>query len=114
MIHKPLVIGVALMTALAGNFPTRAAEKGKRRAILIGVNRYNNHNLPDLDYAERDVEELSRVLSPAYKVRLLLGGSEGDSQASKANIEREFDQLFRAELTKDDTLLIALAGHGQQ
>src|SRR5262249_18735093 len=114
MIRKHLVIGVAVMTALVGDFPARASEKGKRIAVLIGVNRYNNRNLPDLDFAERDVEELSRVLSPVYDVRLLLGGSKGDKQASKANIEREFDKLFRTELTKDDTVLIALSGHGQQ
>jgi uncharacterized caspase-like protein len=114
MIRKHLIIFVTLVTALAASLPARAAEKCRRIAVLVGVNRYSNRNLPDLEYAERDVEKLSQLLSPVYQVKLLLGGAQGDKQASKANIERVFGELFRSELSKDDVLLIALAGHGLQ
>lgn len=43
----------------AASSPARAPEaKGKKHALLIGVNVYKNKNLPPLEYAENDVEEM--------------------------------------------------------
>src|SRR5262249_53074534 len=46
--------------------------------------------------------------------QLLLGGADGSKRATKANVYQAVDGIFRAGLTKDDTVLIAVAGHGQQ
>src|SRR5262249_27069516 len=80
----------------------------------VGVNRYDNVNFRDLEYAERDVKGLAELLKTSYQVRLLLGSAEGENRATRDNIERAFDQLLKGGLTKDDTFLIALAGHGVQ
>jgi tetratricopeptide (TPR) repeat protein len=114
MIRTCLRVGAILFTAVLISLPVCAADVGRRLAILIGVNRYSNRNLPDLEFAEQDVQELSRLLTPVYKVRLLLGSATGVNHASKANIVRAFEDLFRSNPSKDDTILIALAGHGQQ
>jgi tetratricopeptide (TPR) repeat protein len=109
----------ALTTAVIAFFsilpPAQGANTGKRIAVLIGVNRYDNRNLADLEYAERDVMELSRVLEGGYKIQLLLGSSADEhKRATRANIETALNALFSSGLTKDDTVLIAIAGHGQQ
>jgi tetratricopeptide (TPR) repeat protein len=110
----PLTL-VALVTLAFAVPPAQGADTGKRIALLIGVNRYDNRNLADLGYAERDVQELSRALNASYDVQLLLGSTQDRTQqATKANIDAALDRLFRSGLTKDDTILIAIAGHGQQ
>jgi len=107
-----LVAILAILSAIG--LPASQAADGKRLALLIGVNRYDNRNLANLDFAERDVEELSTMLKASYQVRLLLGGSEGNDQATKANVDKAIYELFGASLTKEDIVLIAVAGHGQQ
>jgi tetratricopeptide (TPR) repeat protein len=101
---------------LCGSIPdARATDTGKRIALLIGVNRYDNRNLANLDFAEHDVQDLARILRADYEVRLLLGSAALPSrQATKANVEKALDELFGSGLTKDDTVLIAIAGHGEQ
>jgi tetratricopeptide (TPR) repeat protein len=108
-----------LLTLVAAFFgvccEVHAGDAGKRFALLIGVNRYDNRTLEDLRFAERDVVELARLLKGNYQVELLLGRAvEKSKQATKANIDAALDKLLCAGLTKDDTVLVALAGHGQQ
>jgi hypothetical protein len=117
MIHRRFTLfTLALpLTILLGLSSTRGAETGKRLALLIGVNRYDNRNLSDLEYAERDVQELSKKLQQSYQVQLFLGSASDESRrATKANVEAALERLFGSGLTKDDTVLIAIAGHGQQ
>src|SRR5262249_24931829 len=55
------------------------------------------------------------LLKNDYQVELLLGTApEKSKQATKANIEAALDKLLASGLTKDDIVLVALAGHGQQ
>src|SRR5262249_6808094 len=68
----------------------------------------------NLQYAQRDVEDLARELRIAgYTVRLLTGGGAGVNRATKANIDKALADVLRL-VTKKDTLVVALAGHGQQ
>jgi tetratricopeptide (TPR) repeat protein len=94
--------------------PKAHADPGRRMALLIGVNRYDNRKFEDLEYAEADVNDLYGVLKTNYNVTLLLGSAEGSRRATKVNVERAIDELFRLRPTKDDTVLIAISGHGQQ
>jgi TPR repeat protein len=92
----------------------RSADKTRKGALLVGVNDYDNRKLEDLKYAERDVEELAKELRTAdYEVRLLTGNGAGADRATKANIDKALAEVLR-KLTKKDTLLVAIAGHGQQ
>jgi hypothetical protein len=40
---------------------TAASAQAKKYALVVGINDYQNSNLPDLKYAERDVAELADV-----------------------------------------------------
>jgi Caspase domain len=64
----PLAFGLALLAD--------APKKPSKVALLVGVNTYSKRGLADkpLAFAERDVTELSKVLTKAgFSVRLLTG-----------------------------------------
>ncbi|MBY0458520.1 MAG: hypothetical protein K2V38_14365, partial [Gemmataceae bacterium] len=42
--------------------PPKAAPAGKKVALLVGVNVYQNRKLDDLKYAEADLTDLAAVL----------------------------------------------------
>jgi formylglycine-generating enzyme required for sulfatase activity len=87
---------------------------GKKIALLVGVNVYDNRKLDDLKYAERDVIDLAGVLTDAgFTVRLLLGSKSGKDEATRANVAAAFDQLLQG-VGKKDTLLLGFSGHGAQ
>src|SRR5438309_9422374 len=89
-------------------------ETGKRVALLVGVNKYDKRNFRDLEYAERDVEELANVLESAgYEVHLLTGSANNDKRATLENIQKHIDGVLKGR-TKKDLVLVALAGHGLQ
>src|SRR5262245_6019173 len=87
---------------------------GKKMALLIGVNKYENRKFRDLEFAERDVEELADILGPAgYEVQLLTSDGQGPKQATLANVQKAIDVLL-TKRTKRDLVLVALTGHGFQ
>ncbi len=91
-----------------------AKPEGKRLALIVGVNEYQNRNLENLKYAERDATELQAVLKKAgFTVRLLLGSGTGADKATKANVEKALEALLKG-VGKRDVVLLAFSGHGQQ
>lgn len=90
----------------------------RRFALLVGVRQYDSKELTDLNFTERDVEELADVLLQAGYPRenvVLLTQKQGASDPQKLptaeRIRASLDALL-AQCTKDDLLLIAFAGHG--
>ena len=82
---------------------------GKYYALLIGVNDYNDPNLPNLDYPIADAENLYSILVTDYafdkeNITLL-------RNAKRADINIALDNLA-LKITPDDNLLIFYAGHG--
>jgi len=91
-----------------------AQNEPRKVALLVGVNRYENVGFRDLDYAERDVTELGKVLKDlGFEVRVLTASAAGESKATLANIEKTLSQTLQG-LKKNDLLIIGLAGHGFQ
>jgi formylglycine-generating enzyme required for sulfatase activity len=88
---------------------------GKRYALLIGVNEYDN--LPRLRYAENDVAELADVLRPAgYEVTLLTGAQakrDHDLAPTRKNLDAHLARVA-GKCRRPDLLLLAFAGHGMQ
>ncbi len=102
----------AVVVLPSGAQPAKPA--GKKIALLVGVNEYSNRRLPNLQYAERDMTDLAEVLRNAgFEVRLLLGSSKGNDEATRPNIDRAVDDVLKG-VGKRDTVLFALSGHGQQ
>jgi uncharacterized caspase-like protein len=100
--------------SLSLSLTAAAQEAGKRVALLVGVNRYDKRGFRDLEYAERDVEELAKVLEPAgYEVHVLTASATGANRATLKNIQAALDGVVK-ERTKNDTVVIALTGHGLQ
>jgi formylglycine-generating enzyme required for sulfatase activity len=92
------------------------AARGRKVALLVGVRVYDHKKLEDLRFTENDVEELADVLTGFNEVVVLTStrGERSPSAApTAANIRAQLDRLLRR-LTKHDTILIALAGHGLQ
>jgi TPR repeat protein len=105
-----------LAVALA---PARAQTSGKKHALLVGVREYDSSLLETLKCTENDVEELGKLLSGKggfTAVRLLTstrGQANRDDAPTAANIRAALAALL-AKKTRDDTVLVALSGHGVQ
>jgi formylglycine-generating enzyme required for sulfatase activity len=107
--------GALLVGLLAHERPqAQEAASSKKVALLIGVNKYDRRGFRDLEFAERDVEEMQPLLEQAgYEVRVLTAGASGANRATLENIEAAVESLLK-DRTKHDLVLIALAGHGLQ
>jgi formylglycine-generating enzyme required for sulfatase activity len=110
-----MVAMVLPFLALLGFSPTQTIQ-GKKYALLVGVRAYDHDSLPDLKHTEADVEELGKVLSVAgYRVTLLTTtrGKKPDAAPTAKNIRGKLKAILD-HVTKHDTVLVALAGHGVQ
>jgi uncharacterized caspase-like protein len=106
------VLGCALLPGAA-----EAQQTGQKYALLVGVREYHHDSLRDLAHTENDVEELSEVLtSSGYKVAVMTctrGKKRAFAQPKAKNI-RDLLRRILKRVTKHDTVLVALAGHGIQ
>src|SRR5215813_10188055 len=95
-----LALTIALVPFSGLVASAQGADTARRVALVIGVNRYDNRNLANLEYAERDAEELSRTLQESYRVQLLLGNpADASKRATKVNVEQALEDLFGSGLT---------------
>jgi sulfatase modifying factor 1 len=110
-----VIFGLALaLTSRERASAQKPAVEGRRIALLIGVNKYDKRGFRDLEYAQRDVEELAAFLREAdYETHLLTGSASGDKRATLANIQKAVETVLKGR-TKKDLILVALAGHGLQ
>ncbi len=108
---------VAVLWTFAMPLPAALAQApnaGRRVALLVGVNKYDKRGFRDLEFAERDVEELAELLkSGGYEIHLLTGSSTGQLRAELKNIEQAIEKVL-AGRKKEDLLLFGFAGHGLQ
>jgi formylglycine-generating enzyme required for sulfatase activity len=107
-----------LAVALALAAPTVAP--AAQYAFLVGVGKYATRELKELQYAESDVRALYYTLrSLGYQPNriVVLSASAGAKDPRyvpfRKNILDEFELLIRT-LSEQDSLLVALAGHGVQ
>ncbi len=109
-----VLTAAALLTLHPGLAQTA---KGKKYALLVGVDHYAHSGFKPLKGAENDVEELAKVLrKQGFDVRLLTTarGRKKDADApTAANLRKELDKLL-SDKVREDTVLIALAGHGAE
>ena len=105
---------VPLATSYLHGEPPAPAPKGKKIALVVGINEYKNRKLDDLKYAEADATELADALKKnGFEVRVLLGSDAGKEAATRENILAAVKDALRG-VGKRDTVLIAFAGHGLQ
>ncbi|MBK6996751.1 MAG: caspase family protein [Lewinellaceae bacterium] len=91
----------------------RSAKEGATRAVVIGISDYQDLQIPDLRFADKDAQAFANFLySPA-------GGSlDGDhlqvltnTQATAGRIAEALDALIE-KAQKDDQVIIYFSGHG--
>ena len=108
------LVGVLALSAFG--LPNLAsAQEGKRYAMLVGVNEYEHSKLVNLKWAENDAAALAKVLEKAgYTVSLLTNSAKSARlKPTKANVDARLKEILR-DAGKNDTVLIAFAGHGLQ
>jgi formylglycine-generating enzyme required for sulfatase activity len=110
-------LALALGLVVSGVLGLRLARAGrgddgpKKVALLVGVNRYKARILSEkpLSFAERDVEELAKVLKgQGFEVRALTG-----AEATKEGIDKALDLVLKGR-EASDLVLLGFAGHGVQ
>ncbi len=95
--------------------------KGTKYALLIGVSKYDPKQLHNLAHAEKDATALADVLvskcgfnrNRVYLMTSTEGAKAFRFAPSAKNIRRMLNGLIRV-CEKDDTLILAFAGHGVQ
>ena len=82
-------------------------------ALVVGANHYEEERIPDLQYAERDAQEVAALLPslgfPPANVRLLLAGRE---PLTRQRILDALEEDLNPRMDNDDRLLLYFAGHG--
>ena len=94
--------------AVIGDLSHQSGKLGGYRALIIGINDYNDPKIPDLETAVNDARSMAKLLGERYgfQIELLL-----DRKATKRAIYEALRSL--ASSTKpDDSVLIYYAGHG--
>ncbi len=90
---------------------------GKKYALLVGVNRYDDASLQRLAFAEKDVTDAATLLKhQGYSVVLMTladGRRDRDRAPTGANVRARVTELLKT-TAKGDLVLIGLAGHGLQ
>ncbi len=112
---------VALVGVLVAVVDAQPKDRPPRKvAFLVGVTKYD-HDFPDLQFPERDVEELGKVLKAGgFEVVTLLGSASGKDRATRKSIEARLQAILEGggdntkKIKKGDLVLVALSGHGQQ
>jgi hypothetical protein len=83
---------------------------GNYRALIIGINDYQDNKIPDLKTAVNDATELSRVLKSNFGFKNVMVLT--DSQATASNIIQSLEDLVH-QSQKGDSVFIYYAGHGE-
>ena len=112
-----LAVGLAVMVSAPGF----SQEPGEKYALLVGVRKYaKTSELRDLQYPERDMDDLAAVLREGgYRPENLVlmtqtaGAENTRFLPIAANIRKELKALLRDRI-KADSVLVAFAGHGIQ
>ena len=98
----------SMVVKSAGDISHQSGKLGKYKALVIGINDYQDPKISDLKNAVRDAEAIAETLETGYgfKVTRLLNRA-----ASKAAIYNKLRALA-ANSAADDSVLIYFAGHG--
>src|SRR5258706_8611828 len=106
------ILGVSILAVLTGSVFGQT-ERGKKYALVVGVNEYQHPNLPNLRFAVNDARELHAILKKARYDVVLLSDEAGKADAkfvpTKQNIKEQFDKMMdHGRFNKDDMFLVAL------
>lgn len=87
---------------------------GKRWAIIIGINEYDDIEIPKLKKAQNDAKGMEQVLKEQGQFNhlyLMTDEQKGDLNPKKKNIERKLKYILDF-VEPDDLVLVFFSGHG--
>src|SRR4051794_794510 len=95
MRRAPRLLLVAVAAALLALGLAWAADRPPRKvALVVGVAHYD-HDFHDLDFPERDAEELGQALRDGgFEVVVLTGSAGGKDRATRKNVEGRLAELL--------------------
>jgi formylglycine-generating enzyme required for sulfatase activity len=111
-----LLVALAVIPALAQH----GRRRGEKYALLVGVRKYDANELRSLPYSEPDVVALAEVLKASgYKLGNVVlmtqtAGAEDTRFLPLVAHVRKGLRLLQEDLEEEDSVLVALAGHGVQ
>src|SRR5580692_10050967 len=88
---------------------------GKRYALVIGVQRYQNPKFVPFKYAEQDATDLAAALEEAGYTVTTMTESTGKKDRALEPTKTKIEKSLKAILDnskKDDLVLVAFSGHG--
>jgi formylglycine-generating enzyme required for sulfatase activity len=106
---------LSLATAFSFVAQAQTAKAPKRVALVVGIGEYDHREWITLMQTENDADGLAAELRRLEfdKVVVMKGTSPGALRATAKNIIDQLDLLLK-DVTKNDIVLVALSGHGQQ
>src|SRR5262245_5290683 len=122
---RPVSMATTALILLIAVIPAPGADparhpSGDQFALLVGVRKYNPNELRDLPYAEADVDGLAKTLGaagylPENVVLMTQSAAAKDLRFAPEVVKiRSELQLLLQNRAREDTVVIALAGHGVQ
>ena len=112
MISQGIAFLITLMVAPVAE--VEADGSPKKVALLVGIHKYDKPGFEELPGAENDAKAIGEELKKlGFDVHVLLGSGTGDDRATLVNLRKQL-KAVASPLTKQDLLVVALAGHGQQ
>ncbi|MBM3463264.1 MAG: hypothetical protein FJX76_14270 [Armatimonadetes bacterium] len=97
----------------------RAAKKGNRYALLVGISKYQHRDITQLRMTLNDITAIQKALADpkvggykAENIRVLRDDAGPDAQPNKVNIEKAMNWLTAMASTPEDTVFIYFSGHG--
>jgi formylglycine-generating enzyme required for sulfatase activity len=111
MLIPALLVAVGLTASARGQEPLAP----KRVALIVGIGEYDKREFITLRQTENDADGLAAELNRLGfdKVVVLKGSSPGVLRATATNITGQLKALLK-DVSKNDVVLVALSGHGQQ
>ena len=113
-----LMITLVMLVGVPADAQPPDRRPGERYALLVGVRQYYATDLRELDYAEADVTDLAQVfLDQGYQpenvvLMTLSKGAQSVRRLPMGNRIRHQLKLLLQGRKPDDSVIVALAGHG--
>jgi ankyrin repeat protein len=109
-----LLVTATLFTRISWASPVQGLATGNLHALVVGVSKYKDERIPELNLSSADATAFGRFLKSqdnVFKnahVKVML-----NDQATKEAIERYLYYELPTEVRKDDTIILFFSGHGE-
>jgi len=110
---------VSLLSLALFNFLPHSLAKnpipnpGKRRALLVGISKYESAGFPKLEYPPNDVARLSELLlSPEYGFSVTKLTDDSPQKPTRENILKAIQKVLIDDAQPGDVSLFYFSGHG--